>query len=216
MDLEVQIVRSRSRKGTATRQRIIDAAADLFHKQGVQATSPRQIMDASQTGKSQLYHYFGSKGGLVHEVLQHHIQSIREGSAAIDYEIGSWRDLERWFRAHAGLQEKFRMTRGCPFGTIGNEITENDELIRRDLELLFEVVRGKLVAFFLREESGGRLARSDEAALADFCISSIQGAMLLGKIRRDRGTVDLAIDQTLAYLEGFRRSVRAPARDRRR
>ena len=31
-------------KGKATRRRIIDAAADLFHKQGVQATSPQQIM----------------------------------------------------------------------------------------------------------------------------------------------------------------------------
>ncbi len=45
-----------SSKGKATRQRIIDAAADLFHQQGVQATSPRQIMESSQTGKSQLYH----------------------------------------------------------------------------------------------------------------------------------------------------------------
>jgi len=194
-------VRSRSMKGKATRRRIIDAAADLFHKQGVQATSPQQIMETSQTGKSQLYHHFRSKGGLVH-------QSIREGSAAIDYEITSWSDLERWFRAHAGLQEKYRMTRGCPFGTIGNEVTENDELIRRDLELLFEVVRNKLAGFFLRERTKGRLGpRADEAVLADFCISSIQGAMLLGKIRRDRGTVDLAIDQALNYLAGFRRSV---------
>jgi len=208
MELEVQIVRSASPKGKATRLRIIDAAADLFHQQGVQATSPRQIMEASQTGKSQLYHHFGSKGGLVHEVLQHHIRSIREGSAAIEYEITSWSGLERWFRAHAGLQEKYRMTRGCPFGTIGNEITANDELVRRDLELLFEVVRNKLAAFFLREKTRGRLRPgAGEAALADFCITSIQGAMLLGKIRRDRGTVDLAIEQALTHLAGFRRSV---------
>jgi len=99
------------------------------------------------------------------------------------------------------------MMRGCPFGTIGNEVTENDELIRRDLELLFEVVRNKLAGFFLRERTLGRLGpKADEATLADFCISSIQGAMLLGKIRRDRGTVDLAIDQALNYLAGFRRS----------
>lgn len=202
-------MRSPSRKGSAARQRIIAAAADLFHRQGVQATSPRQVTETSQTGKSQLYHYFRSKEGLVHEVLQHHIRSVREGSAAVDYEVSSWRDLARWFRAHAGLQEKYRMTRGCPFGTIGNEITENDELIRRDLELLFEVVRNKLAAFFLREKARGGLGpRADEAALADFCITSIQGAMLLGKIRRDRGTVDLAIDQALTYLGGLRRAAR--------
>src|SRR5213593_1227069 len=168
-------------KGKATRQRIIDAAADLFHKQGVQATSPQQIMETSQTGKSQLYHHFGSKGGLVHEVLQHHIQSIREGSAAIDYEITSWSDLERWFRAHASLQEAYRMTRGCPFGTIGNEVTENDELIRRDLSLIFEVAKGKLATFFVREKASGRLEpHVQEDQLADFCLAMIQGAMLMG------------------------------------
>jgi AcrR family transcriptional regulator len=181
---------------------------DLFHQQGLQATSPNQIMDASRTGKSQLYHYFSSKAGLVHEVLQHHIRSIREGSAALDYQIGSWADLGRWFRAHAALQERYRMTRGCPFGTIGNEITENDELVRRDLELLFEVVRNKLAAFFLREKARGRIrSGADEVALADFCITSIQGAMLLGKIRRDRATVDGAIDRAMDYLAGFRKPI---------
>jgi hypothetical protein len=28
------------------------------------------------------------------------------------------------------------MSRGCPFGTIGNEITDNDELVRQDLSLI--------------------------------------------------------------------------------
>jgi TetR/AcrR family transcriptional regulator, transcriptional repressor for nem operon len=194
-------------KSRPPRQRIIEAAADLFHKQGVVATSPNEIMALSQTGKSQFYHYFRSKAGLVHQVLQHYISSIREGAAAIDYEVRSWPDLTRWLRAHAALQARYAMTRGCPFGTIGNELTENDELVRQDLALLFEVVRNKLAAFFVREKASRRLKpAADEAALADFCITSIQGAMLLGKIRRDRGTVDLAIDHVLAHLSTFRRS----------
>jgi len=191
----------------STRDRLLLAAGQLLHESEDGRVSTRAICMRAGVQAPTLYHHFGSKGGLVHEVLQHHIRSIREGSAAIEYEITSWSGLERWFRAHAGLQEKYRMTRGCPFGTIGNEITENDELIRRDLELLFEVVRNKLASFFLREKTRGRLGPgADEAALADFCITSIQGAMLLGKIRRDRGTVDLAIDQALTCLAGFRRS----------
>ena len=109
------------------------------------------------------------------------------------------------------------MMRGCPFGTIGNEITEHDELTRRDLELLFEVVRNKLVAFFLSEKVRGRIRPSaNEVALGDYCIASVQGAMLLGKIRRDRATVDRAIDQAMAHLSTWRllpRSAgRSPAR----
>jgi hypothetical protein len=37
-------MKAHSKKGADTRLRIIRAAADLFHKQGVRATSPDQII----------------------------------------------------------------------------------------------------------------------------------------------------------------------------
>src|SRR5579864_253625 len=127
--------------GAETRLRIIQAAADLFHKQGVHMTSPDEIIESSGTGKGQFYYYFKNKEGLVHQVLQTHLEAIQSGAAPIKYEINSWDDLEAWFRTHIALQKGFNMTRGCPFGTIGNEVTEHDELIRQDVSLLFEVVK---------------------------------------------------------------------------
>ncbi len=47
----------RTARGDETRREILAAAADLFHKQGVVATSPDQIIDASGTGKGQFYHF---------------------------------------------------------------------------------------------------------------------------------------------------------------
>src|SRR5215510_15242383 len=107
--------------GIETKRRIIAAAADLFHKQGVHLTSPDDIIEASGTGKGQFYHYFKNKEGLVHEVLQAHLESIRAATAPIKYDVNSWQDLERWFLAQLELQKSFNMTRGCPFGTVGNE-----------------------------------------------------------------------------------------------
>src|SRR5258708_19334956 len=135
---------AKSKRGAETRLRIIRAAADLFHKQGVGATSPDEVIEASETGKGQFYHYFKSKEGLVHEVLQTYLEDIAKGTAPLSYEINSWEDLERWFFSNVELQKRYRMTRGCPFGTIGNEVTENDELIRQDLSLIFEIVKTKL------------------------------------------------------------------------
>ena len=43
----------RSSQGSETQLRIIAAAADLFHKQGVHATSPDDVIEASNTGKGQ-------------------------------------------------------------------------------------------------------------------------------------------------------------------
>src|SRR5260370_26050330 len=128
---------------------------------------------------------------MVHEVLQSYLREIETGGATIQYEINSWKDLEKWFLAQLELQKSYEMTRGCPFGTIGNEVTENDELIRQDLNLIFEVVKNNLAAFFIKEKAKGRLTQdANEEQIADFCIATVQGAMLLGKIKRNSRTVE--------------------------
>jgi AcrR family transcriptional regulator len=197
-------MKGHSTRGAETRLRIIRAAADLFHKQGVRATSPDQIIEASGTGKGQLYHYFKNKEGLVHEVLQAHLDAIQNGTAPLSYEIDSWQDLEGWLRAQIQLQKKFKMTRGCPFGTIGNEITENDELVRQDLSLIFEVIRNKLASFFIKERAIGRLREeAREDAMADFCIAVIQGAMLMGRVRRNSQTAEATIQEAMRHLKRY-------------
>lgn len=197
-------MKARFVRGADTRLRIIRTAADLFHKQGARATSPDQIIEASRTGKGQFYHYFRSKGGLIHEVLQTYLEEIKSGTARVNYEIKSWRDLEKWFMAQVELQKSFEMTRGCPFGTLGNEVTENDELIRQDLSLIFEVVRNKLASCFVREKAKGKLVKhADTERMAEFCIASMQGAMLMGKIKRSSQTVEISVEEALAHLKSY-------------
>src|SRR5207249_2356819 len=116
--------------------------------------------------------------------------------------IESWEDLERWFLAHLEAQKAYRMTRGCPFGTIGNEVTENDELIRQDLSLIFEVVKNKLLAFFIKEKAKGLLAESaSEEQMANFCVAAVQGAMLMGKIKRESMVVEATLRMALTSLK---------------
>ena len=191
-------------RGAETRLRIIHTAADLFHKQGARATSPDEIIEASRTGKGQFYHYFKSKEGLIHEVLQNYLDEIKKGASRVNYEINCWKDLEKWFSAQVELQKNYEMTRGCPFGTLGNEVTENDELVRQDLSLIFEVIKNKLAAFFVREKARGNLSRrADAARIADFCIASMQGAMLMGKVRRSSETVEATVREALAHLKSY-------------
>jgi AcrR family transcriptional regulator len=195
-------MRTKFLQGAETRERIIRTAADLFHKQGARATSPDEIIEASRTGKGQFYYYFGSKEGLVHEVLQTYLEEINTNSSRVNYEINSWKDLEKWFTAQIDSQKEYQMTRGCPFGTLGNEVTDGDELVRQDLSLIFEVIKNKLAAFFVKEKATGRLAkRADPEHLADFCIAAIQGAMLMGKIKRSSQTVEATVRETLQHLK---------------
>ena len=193
-----------SSKGAATKERIIRTAADLFHKQGLHATSPDEIIDASETGKGQFYHYFKSKEGLVHEVLLWHLEAIRTGTSPVKYDIRSWSDLETWFASHIELQRSFGMVRGCPFGTAANEVNEGEDLIRQDLNLIFELIESRLATFFIREKAQGRLvADADEERLADFCIATVQGAMLLGKLKRDGDCAEAIVREAMEHLRRY-------------
>ena len=193
-----------SSKGAETKLRIIRTAADLFHKQGLHATSPDEVIEASQTGKGQFYYYFKSKEGLVHEVLMWHLEAIRDGSSPINYNINSLQDLEAWFHSHIELQKTFGMTRGCPFGTAANEVTEGEELVRQDLKLIFDAIKGRLAAFFNREKVQRRLVPdAREESLADFCIATIQGAMLIGKLRRISDDAEAIVREALAHIRSY-------------
>src|SRR5258708_10804051 len=95
------------------------------------------------------------------------------------------------------------MARGCPFGTIGNGVTETDELVRQDLNVIFEIMKSNLAAFFIKQKAVGRLSKdASEDQLADFCIAAVQGAMLMGKIKRSSQTVETTIKAALAHVKG--------------
>ena len=133
-----------------------------------------------------------------------YLEEINTKTASVNYEINSWRDLEEWFVTQLELQKSFKMTRGCPFGTVANEVTENDELIRQDISMIFEVVKNKLAAFFIREKTKGRLAKqAREEQMAEFCIAAIQGAMLMGKIKRSSQTVETTVQEALSHLKRY-------------
>ena len=56
-------------RGAATRGRIVLAAAELMHVQGVAATTIDEVLAASATSKSQFYQHFDDKSDLVYEVI---------------------------------------------------------------------------------------------------------------------------------------------------
>jgi len=194
----------RSLRGEQTRSRIIRAAVDLFHQKGARATSPDEIIEASRTGKGQFYHYFKNKEGLVHQVLQTYVDEIKTGTSRIDYEVSSWHGLEQWFLAHLALQQKYHMTRGCPYGTLGSEVSVDEELIRQDVSLIFELIKRKLAGFFIKEKAKRRLSvRADPEHMADFCVATIQGAMLMGKVNRSSRPVEVVAREAIAHLRSY-------------
>ncbi|HEX5296970.1 MAG TPA: helix-turn-helix domain-containing protein [Streptosporangiaceae bacterium] len=53
-----------TRRGRASRERIVERAADLFAERGIAATSVDEVLAAAKAGKGQFYHYFRGRDQL--------------------------------------------------------------------------------------------------------------------------------------------------------
>ncbi|PYO11320.1 MAG: TetR family transcriptional regulator [Gemmatimonadetes bacterium] len=59
--------RKKGRSAVPVRERILVAAGDLFHRQGIRGVGVEAIAEAAQTNKMTLYRYFDSKDELIAE-----------------------------------------------------------------------------------------------------------------------------------------------------
>src|SRR6185437_8513536 len=60
-----------TRRGRASRERIVERAAELFAEHGVAATSVDEVLAAAGAGKGQFYHYFRSRDELAAAAVGH-------------------------------------------------------------------------------------------------------------------------------------------------
>lgn len=193
-----------SERGQKTKQRMIRAALDLFHAQGVRATSPQEVMAKTDTGKSQFYHYFGSKEGLVHETLLYVYGELCDGGFN-NRPITTWNDLENWFRFFVEGQKHYECQRGCPIGTIGNELAPDQELIRQDVNAIFNKSMANITRFLADLKAQKKLRpTADPEELARFCFVTVQGGLLVSKVQRSSQPLEAAVKHALAHLKSLR------------
>lgn len=187
------------------RIRIISAAADLFHQKGVRSTSLFEVSKAARVSLQQLHRHFRTKGDIAQAVIRAYLTEIKEDKSQLHGKLDTWTGLERTFAVHIRLLEQFEMRRGCPLGIIGNELTEKDEAIREELKLVFEALKERFAAFLKKEKSAGRVRRTaDHEQLAEFCVATMQGAMLIGKVRRRSGSVKRLFEDISTHLSRYR------------
>lgn len=188
-----------------TRLRIISAAADLFHNKGVRASSLSEVCKAAKVSMQQLHRHFRTKGDIARAVVRAYLTEIKGDMSQVHRKLDTWKDFERTFSAHIGLLEQFNMRRGCPLGVIGNELTDKDEAIREELKLVFEALKERIAGFLKKEKSARRFLRTaDHEQLAEFCVATMQGAMLIGKVRRNPRTVTKLFEDLSAHLSRYR------------
>ena len=60
---------SRAEQGRATRQRLVEAATELFARRGFEGTSIESVLETTGVSRGSLYHHFAGKDALFEAVL---------------------------------------------------------------------------------------------------------------------------------------------------
>jgi TetR/AcrR family transcriptional regulator, transcriptional repressor for nem operon len=188
-----------TRKGQETRQRIVDAAADLIFEQGVTHTTIEDVRAAADVSSSQLYHYFDDKPSLVRAVIQHQADTIVGGQETFDLStpegLRAWRD---WVIEH---QRELNCTGGCPIGSLGSELAETDPEARAQVSDGFKRWEITIRDGLRKMQAQGRFTPdADPDTLALALLAALQGGLLLTQIQRDTKPLEAALDAMLDLI----------------
>jgi TetR/AcrR family transcriptional repressor of nem operon len=193
-----------TRKGQATRDRIVAAAAGLMFHQGVAGTTTEQVQAAAKVSASQIFHYFADKRALVRAVIAYQAEAVLTAQQPLLARLDSMEALRAWADLYVSLEEQLKYEGGCPLGSLGSELAETDAAARQDVERGFArwegAIRDGLRAMYAR----GDLRRSaDPDALALALLTALQGGLLMTKIRRDPAPLRTVLDVVLAHIENL-------------
>ncbi|BBY46785.1 TetR family transcriptional regulator (plasmid) [Mycolicibacterium arabiense] len=197
-----------TRKGVATRARIVSGAADLMFERGANRTSLEDVRKALAVSGSQLSHYFEGKRDLTREVVALRAHDVLEFQSPPGLGGASGvADLRRWVDAYVAEVETQYARGGCVYGSLVGELLEGDDEVLDDLasgydEWLRELQRG-LSAMRRRGELD---QRADLRHLAVTLLVAHQGGAMLTYVIGSAEPLRLALDAAVDYVASFSRS----------
>jgi AcrR family transcriptional regulator len=191
-------------RGALTRDRIVRAAADLMHVNGVAGTTMDQVVEASSTSKSQLYHYFDDKDALVTAVIKMQAARVMARQEPHLEQLSSLQGLRRWRDAVVRFIDERHGAYGCEIGSLASELTDRSEPARILINATFQNWESYLAAGIRRMQERGELdARADPAALATGIMAAYQGGYLLSQAARSAQPMALALDLAIRNMEAL-------------
>jgi len=192
-----------TKKGLATRERIVETAAQLIYAHGVQNTNNELVRKAADVSGSQLSRHFPTKESLVKAVIAWRadlmIKTHQESAMNL---IDSFAALRRW--ADSFIAQEELSQEGCPFGSLASEVIKTNLGIRGDVVQAFDewidVFRSGLRTM---RERGDLSKDADPEQLAYTLAAAFQGGMLLDQASGNAEPLRAALNGAIAYIETF-------------
>lgn len=189
--------------GEETRQRIIEAGAELVHRQGFNNTGLKDILKASGVPKGSFYFYFANKEAFGIELIEHYGAGFRALVQPIMQNPGlsPLARLRAVFDiAHAAFAAQ-GYARGCPIGNLAQEMGDLSEPFRTSLGEALDRMTGFFAALLAQAREAGEVpADLDAEEAAVFLVSAWHGAIIRMKITKDGAPLRTFMTQTFDRL----------------
>jgi AcrR family transcriptional regulator len=184
---------------TPTRERILDASAELFRRQGYAATGIKQIVNEAQAPFGSIYHHFpGGKEQLGAEAIR---TSGKLYELLIPAVFGPAPDLvtgvRMFFAGAAAHLEETDYEDACPIATVALEVSSSSETMREACADVFEswIVEGT------RLHADGGIDQATARELTIALIAALEGAFVLARALRDTEPLHIAGEMVATRVE---------------
>jgi TetR/AcrR family transcriptional regulator, transcriptional repressor for nem operon len=188
-------------KGRKTRQRIVEEAAALFNQRGFEGCSIADLMNATSLEKGGIYRHFSSKEELAAEAFDHAWQTAIDMRMQDLDSIPNSVDRLKKFMTNC-IERRSSVPGGCPLLNTAIDADDGNPILRERARKalhewrnrLSEIVRSGLKKKEIR-------SRTDPKKLATLIIGSLEGALMISRLERDREALLEAQSHLERYLE---------------
>ena len=170
------------------RDKLLAQGWRVVHQQGLAGASVRDIVQAAGVPQGSFSNHFASKEAFGVEILDLYFGFTRNVLAETlnNTKLKPLRRLEAYIDANQAFLDQWGVENGCLYGTYAAEMTGRDEPIRRRLVEILNMLQDSLTACLKAAVKAGELPKDFRCKeVGDFILSSLQGAILLSKGRRD-------------------------------
>jgi AcrR family transcriptional regulator len=194
-----------TRKGLATRARIIAVAARLMFERGVANTSIDRVRRTAGVGGSQISHYFRDKRDLTRHVVASRRNDVRAFHTQPRLNaLDSLDALQAWADACVSDIDAVYRVGGCVYGSLAGELIEADDQIHADLSAGYdewiELFAAGLTAMRRR---GDLRPDADPRHLAVSLVTAHQGGAMITYATGDPEPLRVAINAAVDYVRCF-------------
>jgi TetR/AcrR family transcriptional repressor of nem operon len=171
----------------SNREKLLTEGLRVVHEHGFGASSVRDIVQAAGVPQGSFTNHFASKEAFGLEIVENYYAMTNAGVIATlrNDALPPLARLRQWIERQLAYLEEAEMRKGCLYGNMAAEASEQSEAIRARIVRAF-AENQESVAYCLRAavDAGELSATTEIVEVAGFIVSSLQGAILVAKAQR--------------------------------